>query len=360
MATEVLNMVAAAQAAQRPGLVARGLGWGPWEGGMVTPALKARFQSLGVPLIPLAAGAKMLVDECRTPVATGGTEVVLGGEPKMQALAEADRPRGVRLAVHAGRSSHAFLADHTIAGTPVVPVVLALEWFARAAQATRPNLFLTCIRDLKVLSGVKLDSFETGTWLEVEARELSNGTGSVLALELRGPSGRTHYRATAELTERAPSGGPALPSLELQPWRDKDIYDGHVLFHGKTFQVIEALEGIGDAGIAATLSTTETVWGDGPWMTDPAAMDGGLQLALLWANRVLGGATLPMGVGSWDRYAEPADGSLTAVLSGEALGRDKARVDVLFRDGQGRTVAGLRGVELILRPGEATATRPNA
>ncbi|MFT5460212.1 MAG: hypothetical protein ACI9K2_006729, partial [Myxococcota bacterium] len=339
----------------------RALGWGPWEGGMVTPALKARFESLGVPLIPLDVGAKMLVDECRTSVAAGGTEVVLGGEPRMQALAEGARPRGVRLAVHAARASHGFLADHTIAGVPVVPVVLAIEWFARAARACRPTLHLTRIRDVKVLSGVKLDAFDSGSWLYVDARELSNGSGSVLAVELRGADGRAHYRATAEMDSREPAKGPALPNLKLQPWRDDAIYDGHVLFHGRTFQVIQDLQGIGDDGIAATLATTVAAgWGDERWLTDPAALDGGLQLALLWARRVLGGATLPMGVGAWDRYAEPAPGPLTAVLRGERVSREKARVDVLFRDSLGRTVAGLRGVELILRPGEAPTAQPRA
>jgi hypothetical protein len=40
MANEVLAKVAWAESRRRPGLVANSLGWGPWEAGMVSPALK--------------------------------------------------------------------------------------------------------------------------------------------------------------------------------------------------------------------------------------------------------------------------------------------------------------------------------
>ena len=45
---------------------------------------------------------------------------------------------------------------------PVVPVVLALEWFARAVSAVRPDLWLTAIRDLRVLRGIQLKGWSTG------------------------------------------------------------------------------------------------------------------------------------------------------------------------------------------------------
>ncbi|MCA9573578.1 MAG: SDR family oxidoreductase, partial [Myxococcales bacterium] len=82
MANEVLNKLTHTLAAH--GRLAKSLGWGPWEGGMVTPALKARFESLGVPLIPLDVGARMLVDEIAD--ATSDRELVLGGEPRPEAL----------------------------------------------------------------------------------------------------------------------------------------------------------------------------------------------------------------------------------------------------------------------------------
>lgn len=79
MANEVLNKVAAAERRRRGDTcVVKSLGWGPWDGGMVSPALKAHFASMGVSLIPLDGGARMLVDEIASPQ-RDDVELVLGG-----------------------------------------------------------------------------------------------------------------------------------------------------------------------------------------------------------------------------------------------------------------------------------------
>ena len=117
-------------------------------------------------------------------------------------------------------------------------------------------------------------------------------------------------------------------------------------------QVIRSIDGVSKDGIAATLSGT--TW-PGGWATDPAALDGGLQLALLWTRHRLGGASLPMGVASYRRHhAGPVSGPIHATLRGEAVGKDKAVSDIVFTDASGRVVAELRGVTTILRPGEPT------
>ncbi len=80
MANEVLNKVAVAERGRRgPGCVVKSMGWGPWAGGMVSPSLEAHFESMGITLIPLDAGAKMLVDEIASPQ-IDDVELVLGGD----------------------------------------------------------------------------------------------------------------------------------------------------------------------------------------------------------------------------------------------------------------------------------------
>jgi NAD(P)-dependent dehydrogenase (short-subunit alcohol dehydrogenase family)/acyl carrier protein len=80
MANEVLNRVAAAEARRRgESCVVRSIDWGPWEGGMVTPSLKAHFKAMGVPLIPIEAGTRMLVEELR--LGDGPVEVIIGSPP---------------------------------------------------------------------------------------------------------------------------------------------------------------------------------------------------------------------------------------------------------------------------------------
>ncbi|MEQ1571630.1 MAG: polyketide synthase dehydratase domain-containing protein [Myxococcota bacterium] len=129
------------------------------------------------------------------------------------------------------------------------------------------------------------------------------------------------------------------------------MYDGQVLFHGERFQVISDLE-LSERGAVAEITSTSGVdWSPETWQTDPAAMDGGLQLALLWSNRVLGGASLPMGVSSMRTFhVGPPEGPLRAVLTGERRGKDKTVTDIVFLDRSGVVVNELRGVEAILRP----------
>jgi acyl transferase domain-containing protein len=84
MANEVLNKVAAVEARRRgPACLVRSVNWGPWDGGMVSPALRARFAERAVPLIGPEAGARLLLDELRDP--GGGVEVVVGAAPPVLA-----------------------------------------------------------------------------------------------------------------------------------------------------------------------------------------------------------------------------------------------------------------------------------
>jgi NAD(P)-dependent dehydrogenase (short-subunit alcohol dehydrogenase family) len=80
IANEVLNKVARAEAVRRgPGCHVRSLNWGPWDGGMVTPALREQFARRGIPVIKLEDGAAAFVEEvCRQGGNLSHVDVVLG------------------------------------------------------------------------------------------------------------------------------------------------------------------------------------------------------------------------------------------------------------------------------------------
>ncbi len=104
MANEVLNQVACAEQQRRPSCRVRALGWGPWEAGMVTASYAAYFTSLGVPLIPLAAGAQAFVAELGT--ADDAAQVLLTAVRErdgdlLAAWAVAGGRRGQRQRAHA-------------------------------------------------------------------------------------------------------------------------------------------------------------------------------------------------------------------------------------------------------------------
>src|SRR5262249_3711769 len=228
---------------------------------------------------------------------------VIGSPPPAPA-----KPREARLEVRVDAESHPFLRSHRVQDVPVLPVVLVVEWFSRAARLFRPGLRLAACRDLAVLSGLPLDAFEGGGHrLAVVCRELSDGATPRLQLELRGAPGRLHYSAVAELAppgEPAPSPNGVRGLDRLESWPSERAIYGPLLFHGPDFQVLEAVEGLSPDGAAARLrGTREVGWPGGPWTVDPATLDGGLQLARLWSFRALGAPTLPTRIGAFVPHA---------------------------------------------------------
>lgn len=353
MANEVLNLVACAERSRRGnGCNIRSIGWGPWDGGMVTPGLKTHFQQLGVPLIPIESGAKIFVDELRS--ASDDVAVVVTGANGHGVLG-ADATRVERVEVVVSAHSHPYLAHHCLGDVVVVPAVMAIEWMLRGARAYRPDLIPTAVRNVRVLSGIKIHDFERSfDVLVVNCREISNGNGSELSVELRGRNGTLHYSSVVQMNPHvlAPPATPATP--ELEPWTGFAIYDGDVLFHGEDFHVIQSLDGISPAGIAGTLVGASGMnWPAGPWCTDPAALDGGLQLAAWWTHRVLGGASLPMGISELRLYRQGlVDGPVRCLVHAGKVHGARSVCDVSFIDSTGALIAQMLGVESVLRPAE--------
>lgn len=343
-ANELLNRLAAREARRRPGAVVRSIGWGPWEGGMVTPALARAFHARGIALIPLLAGARAFVDELGAP---GPHEVVIGGLLAGDTAAPSLRRVTAR--------DYGFLRDHSVGAKVVVPVVLALEWFAQRARELRPGTFVHAIENVAVLKGIEVGDFDgAGAMLEVHTTE-TRPDG--FRFELRSPVtakglAPLHYRADVRLGDAPPvaPGAPGAGTGMAYPHDSAAIYD-RLLFHGPEFQVIRRVVGLGDAGAEAELSgVREKGWATDGWLTDMASGDGALQLAVLWSRQALGGASLPTGIASARPYGRPVPGPVRSVLRGQRSEGKRTLSDVALVDAAGRVYAELLGVELTALP----------
>jgi malonyl CoA-acyl carrier protein transacylase len=352
LANEVLNKVAAAEQRRRgPSCRVKSLNWGPWDGGMVTPALKAYFQSLGVPLLPLEAGARLFAAELTAPAT--GVEVVLGCGATPQPLVP-DRGKELALDVLVDPQQYAFLTSHCIEGdVPVLPAVLVLEWLVRAARLALPDLAVACCRDLKVLSGVPLPDFHRGRHFRIHCRQVCREGAVHLEAELRGAGGARHYSAVIELARTPPQRDVERPAPLREgsawPWSVEEAYESH-LFHGPDFQVLRSLDLLSPRGGTATVwGTGDVDWGHGPWLTNPAALDGGMQLVLLWALHHKHRQSLPTHVGAFVPYQlPPPAGPLHCELRVRESSRHEVVADVLFHDREGRPVAELRQLAMTL------------
>jgi malonyl CoA-acyl carrier protein transacylase len=339
MANEVLNQVAHAEQRRRPSCRVRAIGWGPWEAGMVTASHAAHFRSLDVPLIPLDAGARAFVTEVSTPgdavqvLITGGDTPEVG-PPLFAAEIKVDAP------------SYGFLADHAPAGVPVLPLALAVEWFAAAGHARHPGR-PTTLADVRVLHRIELPDLATcGHRFTVEAT----------------PAGEVrlgdHFRARLVSPEPPRTWETPTP---LEPFTGSSVYESSALFHGPRFQVLRRVDGLSRQGAEAQVGGVRAVgWPEAaPWWTDPAAVDGALQTAVLWARHTTGFAALPMSVGAVRVHRPgPAPATLRCLVRAAAVAADEARCDIVLLDADGAVRTELLGVSLIRRPDLAPAGRP--
>lgn len=351
MANEILNHVACAEQERRgAGCVVRSIGWGPWDGGMVTPSLRQHFTSLGVPLLSTQAGRHAFIAETRS-----ADEVVVvagsGGGDGM--TAPWARPADAAFDIWVDGGKYPYLADHAIGGIPVVPVALVAEWFHRALDEVGHGR-VPVLRSLSVLSGVRLDHRLRGESLRL-SRRFGDGCWQ---LTLYSAQGQPAYSATADYTPWSPQGT-AVAGPSSRPADGEQLYDGFALFHGPAFQALQSLEDDGDLGMSADIiGLTELGWPDEAWRTDPAALDAMLQLGVRWTGRLLEGAALPMGFEALHlASAGPMRGPMRASVRTRQIHHSRAVCDITLAGKDGTPLALLAGVSFVLRPDRVTVPR---
>ncbi len=387
MANEVLNRVAHELAQQHSGCVVKSIGWGPWAGGMVTPLLKAKFDAMGVPLIPLASGARHFVAELQQ-AAPDEVEVVIGGMPQQAPLIDpqqAQRAQPATYDVVVSATTDPYLLSHQVNGVVVVPLVMVQEWFLRAADAYKDTEFLEetrcletrCLCKLRVLKGIPLPAFgDTPARLRIRIEPDATDAGTLNAT-LYDADGVARFTAqiVSQMPDRAEAVGQRVAASEAWPalrLPAPNLY-GSQLFHGPAFATLATVDRLGEHGARADLTVSRSVgWessprheaeGDTaprpsplappsplPWHSDPALIDGGLQLARVWGYALLKQLTLPTAIEAFVLY-EPgllaAERTVRCIVAGKPIGKAGTRSNLWFVDAEsGALIAEVRGLEM--------------
>ncbi|QFZ18404.1 type I polyketide synthase [Saccharothrix syringae] len=293
-ANEVLNHVASAERAARPDALVRAIAWGPWDGGMVTPALARHFDAAGVPLLSADAGAEAFTRE----LAAGGedTRVVVVASPDLPAPPAAPAEARVTAATH----------PHLV-GLDGLPPAQALSWLAGAAVDRRPGHRLV-LRDFRVLGAAPLPRLDPGGHVFTAVRAGEH-------LELRDDDQVPVFSAEVDTT--SDSGFAPVPD-DVRDQSDDPRAPG---------------------------------WPRDRGPLDAAAVDGALRLAARWAERELGGAARLLGIAG-----VRADGpghrevSRCVVHTGRPHGAG-TRCDVVLLSDDGAPAVELLGVEFARRQG---------
>ena len=353
MANEVLNKVAAVQARQRADTCrVVSIGWGPWDGGMVTLALRGHFAERGVSLLSVAAGADAFVAELMAP-STDDVEIVIGGgDAELKGSAGIGGGVLAHLEITVNARTQPQLESHRIQGKPVLPMVLAVEWFARLTRSLFPERASVQLRDIRVMRGIVLSDFD-GIGDRFNLRAIAGAQG--VELELRDIAGAVRYAARVEPSERAAKAEQLNgAALGKSPWKGTAIYAADTLFHGPDFQVIRSVDGVSSTGARATLDgMADRTWPAEAWETDPAAMDGALQLAMLCGLQTIG-QTLPLRIGGMGYTGSTVISPIYCSLLVRSQSPERVVCDITLVGSDGAPVADLVDVEMYAVPSANT------
>ena len=385
-ANEVLNKLAQVEAARRDECRVVSVNWGPWDGGMVTTALKSMFSSEGIEVIGLQSGAHYLLDEIAD--ANGPTEVLIlgsGSELPDQRPAEASvRGTDDELPLIFERTvatdTHVFMASHVLNGRAVLPAAMTLEWLAHGALHGNPGLRFVGVDDLRVFKGLLLEPGESRRVRVCAAPARRQGDDFLVTAELcsGGSNGRhvLHARAEIVLGSSQPDPAAATTSVDLPALGQSiDHIYSKTLFHGPAMRGLIEVESCGDEGLVARcrVAPPPSEWMQEPvrsqWIADPLVLDSGLQAMIVWTSARVGEASLPSKLTRYRQFvpAFPESGA-RIVISVRDRSNGRIISDIDWVDEDGSLLARLEGYESVVdssldsafrnnRLGEGTPTR---
>jgi hypothetical protein len=280
-----------------------------------------------------------------------------------------------------------YLFDHSMDGSPVLPLAVACELMAEFVQKSWPDLQVVAVRELQLLKGVVLENGPRPVRLIARAQvePPPDRPGIDVNVEIRdvNASGPLHYRATVELA----------PELPEAPWYAVADADGESLrpfpmsvaeayrqwlFHGPRLQAITEIEGISERGTSAVLDASApppALRGQSHprWLIDPVILDSGLQLFLLWARAHLDKTALPSRFLRYRRFGSLSETKLRCHVQILERSRDPlfylniafvgpdGRLRGLLEEMEGtssRSLNRLVGVPASRRPAEPAAESP--
>ena len=380
-ANEMMNRLAGQLQALWPTTRCVAVNWGPWDStrhgaGMVSDAVRLKFEAQDVTLVNADGGAEAFHDEMlRGPI--GVTDVVLGAGPWERHEAERGAeavasglpllpaPRqepGARGGIKVPRvldlATDPWLGEHRIGGVPVLPLACATELCAEAAAFIWDDWQVTGLSDLRALAGLRL---EGDTPLAVDllgmGSEHADATGFFARVELRGTGekARAHYRASVQMM---PKGG-AMPVdeeavaaawelLRFAPGASdlsaRKIYR-EMLFHGPSFQLMKAVEGIDARGMSIAVKDSRPgSFGPGGWFFDPGLLDTAAQLAWVWSMAMRGTPALPNAIGRALRLGPGAAARMVLRLRPDVQA-PQVLADVVVADAKGNPVLLIEALE---------------
>ena len=360
-ANEILNKIAQSENKNRKNCKVLSVNWGPWDGGMVTPALKKLFADEGVGVIGLNVGADYLIQEIESdgPVETvilGETDNILTAISLKSSLPLTERgDLAVAFERDLSVSSNDFLNSHVMNGQAVLPVAVIIEWFAHGALHLNPGMQFHGFDDFRVLKGITLKVNENIHLRILAGTMIQQGNLSLVPVELRSDE-ILHASAVMVLVDAYEKN--VLPKLKAvkgsYQYQQGEYYQNGQLFHGQHLHGIKEVTHCSEKGIVANVNSAPppTAWMKQPirssWLTDPLVLDSAFQMMILWSFEQQGIGSLPTAIAHYRQYSRkyPKDGA--KVIADVIEHTDhRANASIEFIDNKGQLIALMEGYECV-------------
>jgi hypothetical protein len=242
------------------------------------------------------------------------------------------------------------LDGHRIKGAAVIPAVMVLGLFTRAALAHRPAGVVTACRDLRVLRGIPVEGYDgDGARLSVRLHETS---ATSFEVKLHDEQDKFRYAAVIDVGEafHSPSNVPTAPADgQAWPFVSVDEAYANVLFHRGPFATVRSLGVVSETGASGTVAGAADSGVD--WFDDVTLLDGGVQVAALWGTHLLGRLPLPTRIGAFQVHRSgPAGGRVTCFVRGQRAGQHRVVADLAFVAEGGQVLGVMQEIDFHLPP----------
>jgi NAD(P)-dependent dehydrogenase (short-subunit alcohol dehydrogenase family) len=348
IANEVLNKMAHQVRQKHPSCRVVAINWGPWDGGMVTPALKQYFAEQNITVIPQDAGTEMLLYELERPHSSPAQTIVGSGLNVGQAVQPAQNGE---LRTHRTRrrlvlEDNPFLYDHVIGGRPVLAAVFGVSWIANTCEQLYPGYTLHTFHDYRVLKGIVFDETLADSYLldvkEIERSDEEIALDALIWSETPNGKQRYHYSGQIRL-RREPVPPPTYATFdptESHVLDGAELYRDGTLFHGPSFQGIERTLNISPQKVTMQCRVPElslAQQGQFPIHTfHPYLTDIEFQCMLIWVRQYCQAGGMPLRAALIEHYRSLAPGERFYVSMDVQHSSDSSLVaDVTVHDAEG-------------------------
>ena len=249
IANEILSKAAHQFKTNHPNTQVSAINWGAWDAGMVSDALKKKFEEMGVVLVNSEGGPAMMVNEMSLEYADQPQVIIGGTLPAGISYTDGDLQthkihRNLKL------EENPFLMHHVIQGNAVLPVVNAVGWMTNSCEQVFPDFAVHKVKNAKLFKGLVFDGTAPEDFV-VELKELQKDAdtiiieATVLSQSATAKLPTYHYKATVILlAKKNKLQAPVFEHevrTDFSPVKGDYLYTDGSLFHDKYFQGIEEI-----------------------------------------------------------------------------------------------------------------------